>query len=72
MINNTNKHDSLNDQLLTVRQAAEYLKCSTVFIYLRRKEGKIKALTVGTKKVLIPKESLDCFIKLNEIKVTNG
>lgn len=54
---------SEQDELLTDQQAKEYLKCSSVFLWKKRKEGKIKAVNAG-KKVLYPKSSLDRFLQL--------
>lgn len=51
------------DELLTDQQAKDYLKCSSVFLWKKRKEGKIKAVNAG-KKVLYPKSSLDNFLQL--------
>ena len=51
------------DELLTDNQAKEYLKCSSVFLWKRRKEGKIKAVNAG-KKLLYPKSSLDQYLQL--------
>ena len=49
------------DELLTDEQAQQYLKCSSVFLWKRRKEGKIKALNAG-KKVLYPLSALNEYI----------
>ncbi|HMT75793.1 MAG TPA: helix-turn-helix domain-containing protein [Chitinophagaceae bacterium] len=51
------------DELMTDEQAREYLKCSSVFLWKRRKEGKIKAVNAG-KKILYPKSSLDSYLQL--------
>lgn len=51
------------DELLTIEQAQEYLKCSSVFLWKKRKEGRINAVNAG-KKVLYPKSSLDSFLQL--------
>lgn len=51
------------DELFTDEQAREYLKCSGVFLWKKRKEGKIKAVNAG-KKVLYPKSSLDSYLQL--------
>jgi hypothetical protein len=55
------------DELLTDEQAREYLKCSSVFLWKKRKEGKIKALNAG-KKILYPKSNLDNYIQLKTKK----
>ena len=57
--------DELNNQLLTIEQAKAYIKCSHVFLWKRRKEGKIQTVHAG-KKVLLPKASIDAFLKLKE------
>lgn len=59
-------HESLDleKELLTIDQAMGYLKCSQVFLWKRRKEGKIKSVKAG-KKVLIVKASVDEFLNLN-------
>jgi len=54
--------DALNDQLLTIKQATGYLKCSHVFLWKRRLEGKIQTKHAG-KKVLIPKASIDAYLQ---------
>lgn len=55
------------DELLTDNQAKEYLKCSSVFLWKRRKEGKIKAVNAG-KKLLYPKSSLNDYLQLKTKK----
>jgi len=49
------------DELLTISQAAKYLKCSTVFIWKRRKEGKLESVGAG-KKILIRMSSIDAYL----------
>ncbi len=66
MINEINNPTQLSEQLLTVRQAMGYIKCSNVFLWKRRKEGVIKTVNAG-KKVLLTKSSIDHYLKLNEI-----
>lgn len=51
------------DELFTDQQAKDYLKCSSVFLWKKRKEGKIKALNAG-KKLLYPKSSLNDYLQL--------
>jgi hypothetical protein len=53
------------DELLTSEQAKDYLKCSSVFLWKKRKEGKIQAVNAG-KKVLYPKSTLDSFLHLKK------
>ena len=55
------------DELLTDEQAREYLKCSSVFLWKKRKEGKIKAVNAG-KKILYPKSVLDNYLQLKTKK----
>ena len=61
---------SLKDQILTVKQSQEYMKCSRTLIWKIRKEGLIKTANVG-KKVLLIKSSLDQYMKINQ-EVFNG
>lgn len=51
------------DELLTDEQARKYLKCSSVFLWKKRKEGKIIAVNAG-KKILYPKSALDSYLQL--------
>jgi excisionase family DNA binding protein len=51
------------DELLTIEQATDYLKCSAVFLWKKRKEGKIIAVNAG-KKVLYPKSALNEYLQL--------
>jgi excisionase family DNA binding protein len=53
------------EELLTSEQARSYLKCSSVFLWKKRREGKIKAVTAG-RKVLYPKSTLDTFLHLKK------
>lgn len=55
------------DELLTDEQAREYLKCSSVFLWKKRKEGKITAVNAG-KKILYPKSVLDSYLQLKTKK----
>lgn len=65
--------NALNQQLLTIEQAKDYMKCSTVFLWQRRKEGKIKTVHANSK-VLIPKASIDAYLGLDnsEKEVSHG
>ncbi|MEJ7740188.1 MAG: helix-turn-helix domain-containing protein [Chitinophagaceae bacterium] len=56
------------DELLTDQQAAEYIKCSSVFLWQQRKAGHLKAVRAG-KKLLYPKSSLNAFIGLKKEEV---
>ncbi|SFP92284.1 Helix-turn-helix domain-containing protein [Parafilimonas terrae] len=67
MLNTTN----LNEDLITIAQAKGYLKCSHVFLWKRRKEGKIKSVNAG-KKVLIVKASIDEYLNLHSKEVQRG
>lgn len=60
--------DTLDQQLLTIKQAKAYMKCSHVFLWKRRKEGKIQTVHAG-KKILLPKSSIDAYLQLNEKEV---
>lgn len=60
----------LNTELLTIKQAKAYLKCSHVFLWKRRNEGKIQSVHAG-KKVLILKSSIDAFLQLDPKEVEN-
>lgn len=55
----------LTTELLTVSEAAAYLKCSREFIWKLRKKGDIETVHAGNK-VLLPKSSIDNFLKLKE------
>ena len=60
----TSLKPSEQDELLTIEQARQYLKCSAVFLWKKRKEGKIKAVNAG-KKVLYSKSELNNYVQLN-------
>jgi len=53
------------DELLTQKEAANYLRSSKVFIWKLSKDGKIKVLNAN-KKVLYPKSSIDAYLKLKK------
>ena len=61
----------LDKELLTIEQAKAYMKCSHVFLWKRRKEGKIQTVHAG-KKVLLPKASIDAYLNLYPKEVANG
>lgn len=61
-----------NNEFLTINQAKAYLKCSHVFLWKRRKEGLIKSVQVGNKKILISKASIDAFLKFNQEEVSHA
>ena len=56
--------DAINQQLLTIKQAQGYMKCSHVFLWKRRNEGKIQTIHAG-KKVLLTKASIDAYLQIN-------
>jgi hypothetical protein len=62
---------NLETELLTINQAKSYMKCSHVFLWKRRKEGLIKTINAG-KKVLIPKSSIDAYLKINQQEVCHA
>jgi excisionase family DNA binding protein len=51
------------ETLLTIAEASEYLRCSSVFIWKLRKQGKLKALNAG-RKVLIQKSEIDSYLQI--------
>lgn len=55
---------SNTDKLLTLTEAADYMRVSKMFIWHRRKEGKLVALRAG-KKVLFHKSTIDSFLRGN-------
>ena len=61
---------NINNDLLTIKQAKEYMKCGHVFLWKKRKEGAIQTIHAG-KKVLLPKRSLDAYLKFNSKEITN-
>jgi excisionase family DNA binding protein len=50
-----------SDRLLTLDEAADYMRCSKVFIWYRRKEGKLIAIRAG-KKVLLKRSEIDAYL----------
>lgn len=62
---------SPSDQLFTVNEAAEYMRCSTFFLYRLRKEGKLKTGNAG-KKVLIRKSDIDSYLNIHNQGGENG
>lgn len=57
--------NELSKELLTCNQAAEYLKCSLVFLWQKRKDGTLKYVKAGSK-ILIKKSSIDEFLGLDK------
>lgn len=58
------------EHLLTLNEAAAYMRCSRVFIWKQRKDGKLKSLSAG-KKVLFQKSAIDSYLNLKEEEVVN-
>jgi excisionase family DNA binding protein len=52
------------DKLLTYNEAAAYMRCSKVFIWKRRKEGKLAFIRAGSK-VLFQKSAIDSYLNIN-------
>jgi excisionase family DNA binding protein len=52
-----------SDLLLTPGEAAQYLRCSKVFLWKQRRKGNLAALRAGVRKVLFRKSDLDQFLK---------
>lgn len=51
------------DNLLTYDEAAAYMRCSKVFIWRRRKEGKLAFIQAGSK-VLFQKSAIDAYLNI--------
>lgn len=60
MNNTANIHP---EQLLTVNEVAAYMRCSRVFIWKIRKDGKLNCLKAG-KKVLFQKSAIDSYLNI--------
>lgn len=56
---------TLQGRLITNKEAAAYMRCSTVFLWKMRKEGRLRSLSAG-KKVLYEKSELDTFLNNKE------
>jgi len=52
-----------SNRLLKVTEVADYLNCTTTWVYLLVKQGKLKTVKVGSRAVRIPQDSLDAYIK---------
>jgi len=52
-----------SNRLLKVKEVADYLNCTTTWVYLLVKQGKLKTVKVGSRAVRIPQDSLDAYIK---------
>jgi len=52
-----------SNRLLKVKEVADYLNCTTTWVYLLVKQGKLKTVKVGSRAVRIPQESLDAYLK---------
>lgn len=55
-------------QMLTVSEAAKRLGVSRGLAYLLAKDGKIPALRVGEKRIVIPAEALEKWIAKNTVE----
>lgn len=64
-------HETINpnDKLLTLQEASEYMRVSKVFIWKRRKEGKLKSVAAG-KKILLRRSDIDAFLNLTKKEVS--
>ncbi len=62
-----NTTSDVANHLLTVDESQSYLKCSRTFLWQIRKQGLIKTVKAGPKKVLLTKSSIDHYLKLNEL-----
>jgi excisionase family DNA binding protein len=58
------------EELLTLKEAKKFLRCSEVFLWQQRKAGKIKAIKLG-KKVLIPASAIKEYL-INNSELING
>jgi excisionase family DNA binding protein len=59
------------DPLLTLTEAADYLRVSKVFLWQKRKEGLIQFIKAG-KKVLIRKSAIESYLAANTKEVIHG
>jgi excisionase family DNA binding protein len=50
-------------QLLTIRQAAEIMQCSTTTVRNRTREGSLKAVRMGPRMIRIRREDLDAILQ---------
>ena len=56
---------AIQERLLTYDEAADYMRCSKVFIWKQRRDGKLKAVMAG-RKVLFQRSAIDDFLKINQ------
>ena len=54
------------DNLLTIKEAATYMRCSKVFIWKIRKAGKLRFLRAG-RKVLFNKADIDHYLNKGQV-----
>lgn len=64
-------NQSQTDQLLTLNEAAQYLRVSVVFLWQKRKEGAIQSIKAG-KKVLIRKSAIEAYLQANTKEVAHA
>lgn len=63
---------TINNDLLTIKMAEAYMKCSHVLLWRLRKQGLIKTVMAG-KKILITKSSIDAYLQIDtKEEVNNG
>jgi len=55
-----------NDRLLKISDVADRLSCTTTWVYLLVKQGKLKRVKVGSRAVRIPETSLATYLKAQE------
>lgn len=55
-----------NSKLLKVKEVADYLKCTTNWVYILVRQGKLKTVKVGSRSVRITEESLTAYLKAQE------
>ncbi len=71
-MHNKTKRTDFSQEYLTVTETETYIKCSRPTVWLLRKQGKIDSVRVGKKRVLIIKDSIDNYLKLNTLVACNG
>ncbi|WP_298895742.1 helix-turn-helix domain-containing protein [uncultured Psychroserpens sp.] len=66
-INRAEQTQESEEEFLTIKEACNYLKCSTAKLWRLRRDGEIPYITSG-RTILISKSDLDSFIKSNRKK----
>lgn len=56
---------TLEEELLTMKQVQDYLKCSHAFILKKRSEGVFESVKLSAKKVLYKRSSIDSYLNAN-------